>query len=51
MNYEICTLQLFIFTVQSHLFEPSIFQLPQFFEPVVVHSLGFASVRFLPSIF
>ena len=39
--------QLFIFTVQSQLFKPSIFRHPRFFEPVVVNqSLGFVSVRF-----
>ena len=43
--------QFFIFTVQSQLFEPSIFLHSRFFEPVVVNSLGFSSVRFLPPIF
>ena len=38
--------QLFIFTVQSQLFKPSSFRHPRFFEPVVVNSLGFVSVRF-----
>ena len=38
--------QLFIFTVQSQLFEPLIFLHSRFFELVVVNSLGFASVRF-----
>ena len=38
--------QLFIFTVQSQSFEPSICRHSRFFEPVVVNSLGFASVRF-----
>ena len=47
MEYE----QLFIFTVQSQLFEPSIFRHSRSFEPVVINSLQFASVRFLPPIF
>ena len=38
--------QLFIFTVQSQLFEPSNFRHSRFFEPVVVNFFGFASVRF-----
>ena len=37
---------LFIFLVQPRLFEPSIFRHSRFFEPVVVNSLGFVSVRF-----
>ena len=43
--------QLFIFTVQSRLFEPSIFRHSRFFELVVVTSLGLASVRFYLLVF